>query len=64
MNVGWLAAVLSLRKKSQVDGKAIEEHALSIFAAIEGAQLVARSFEDVSIYDTLVHAYTLSGLLP
>ena len=64
MNIGWLIEVLSLRKKPQVDGKSIEEQALSIFAAIEGAQLVARSFKDVSIYDTLVHAYTLAGLLP
>ena len=64
MNVGWLAEVLSLRKKPRVAAKAIEEQALSIFAAIEGAQLVARSFEDVSIYDRLVHAYRMSGLLP
>ncbi len=60
MNVRWLAKALSLRK----DADAVPHRALAIFAAIEGAQLVARSRGDVSVYDAIVQAYRASGLVP
>jgi TetR/AcrR family transcriptional repressor of nem operon len=64
MNVRWLVEVLSLRKKPRVTTEAIERHALAIYSGIEGAQLVARGFEDVSVYDKAVEAFGSTGLLP
>jgi TetR/AcrR family transcriptional regulator, transcriptional repressor for nem operon len=64
MNVRWLVQVLSLRRKGRASAEAIERHALAIFAAIEGAQLVARSRGDVSVYDEIIEAYRTAGLLP
>ena len=64
MNVRWLAEVLSRRKKPRATAEALERHALAIYSGIEGAQLVARGFEDVSIYDKVIEAYGLTGLLP
>jgi TetR/AcrR family transcriptional repressor of nem operon len=62
MNVDWLVKVLSLGGKTATE--AIRQRALAIFAAIEGAQLVARSRDDVSAYDEIVAAYRTAGLLP
>ena len=64
MNVRWLAQVLSLGKGAGVAAEVIQRRALAIFAAIEGAQLVARSRDDVSVYDGIVEAYRAGGLLP
>jgi TetR/AcrR family transcriptional regulator, transcriptional repressor for nem operon len=64
MNVRWLIKVLSLGKNARVATKALQRRALAIFAAIEGAQLVARSRGDVSVYDEIVEAYRAAGLLP
>jgi TetR/AcrR family transcriptional repressor of nem operon len=64
MNVRWLIKVLSPGKNPRVATKAIQRRALAIFAAIEGAQLVARSRGDVSVYDEIVEAYRAAGLLP
>jgi TetR/AcrR family transcriptional repressor of nem operon len=64
MNVRWLAQVLSLGKGAGVAAEAIQRRALAIFAAIEGAQLVARSRGDVSVYDGIVEAYRAGVLLP
>ncbi len=74
MNVRWLARALALptspRKKapaasrSPLPSPAQETQALAIFAAIHGAQLVARSRGDVAVYDAIVAAYRASGLIP
>ncbi len=64
MNVRWLVKVLSLGKGAGPAAKAVQRRALAIFAAIEGAQLVARSRDDVSVYDDVVDAYRAAGLLP
>jgi TetR/AcrR family transcriptional repressor of nem operon len=64
MNVRWLAQVLSLGKGARVAAEAIRRRALAIFAAIEGAQLVARSRGDVTVYDGIVEAYRAGVLLP
>ena len=64
MNVQWLAGVLALRDQPQLAPDALERQALAIYSAIEGAQLVARGSEDVSIYDRVIDAYVSSGLLP
>jgi len=63
MNVGWLAKVLSRAKPSATD-QDLQEHAMAIFAAIEGAQLVARGCRDIGIYDRTIRAYRATGLVP
>jgi TetR/AcrR family transcriptional repressor of nem operon len=57
-NVAWLAKILSA-----VD-PAAEARALAIFAAISGAQLLARSRSDISVYDLAIQSYRALGLIP
>ncbi|MCV9947497.1 TetR/AcrR family transcriptional regulator [Rhizobium sp. BT-175] len=63
MNAGWLAKVLSRAKPSASD-QDLQEQAMAIFAAIEGAQLVARGCRDIGIYDRTIRAYRTTGLIP
>jgi TetR/AcrR family transcriptional repressor of nem operon len=53
-NVGWLSRLLG----------ADEARALAIFAAIEGAQLVARGRGDIAVFDQTIAAYRAAGLTP
>ena len=63
VNVKWLTEVLALRKTKA--GKDVIQHqALAIFAALEGAQLVARGRDDIAMFDRAVTAYRAAGLLP
>jgi TetR/AcrR family transcriptional regulator, transcriptional repressor for nem operon len=62
MNENWIARVLA--KTGAADPEAIRHRARAIFAAIEGAQLVARSRGDVSVYEEIVATYRRSGLIP
>ena len=62
VNVAWLAKMLSAAETT--DSGESEARARAIFAAIAGAQLVARSRSDVSLYDSLVDGYRAAGLLP
>jgi TetR/AcrR family transcriptional repressor of nem operon len=62
VNVAWLSQVLSAAKI--VPAKKSEERARAIFAAIAGAQLMARSRSDISLFDTLIDSYRATGLLP
>ncbi len=66
MNVRWLVRALALANGANGKGSAnkLGKQALAIFAAIEGAQLVARSRRDVSVYDAIVEAYREGVLLP
>jgi TetR/AcrR family transcriptional repressor of nem operon len=63
MNVRWLVKVLSLQKPV-VAKKAVQRLALAVFAAIEGAQLVARGRADVAVFDEIVESYRKAGLIP
>jgi TetR/AcrR family transcriptional regulator, transcriptional repressor for nem operon len=58
-NVQWLTKVLSLGQS--VGGK---RRALAIFAAVEGAQLIARSRGGARVYDAIIETYRESALLP
>jgi TetR/AcrR family transcriptional repressor of nem operon len=62
-NVRWLAEVL---RPTISPGKeaSVECRALSIFAAIEGAQLVARGRGDIGMFDRILDGYRATGLLP
>jgi len=62
VNVVWLGKVLSAAKV--VPAKKSEERARAIFAAVAGAQLMARSRSDIALFDTLIENYTAAGLLP
>jgi TetR/AcrR family transcriptional repressor of nem operon len=54
--------VLSLGSKHK--DRMVQRRALAIFAAVQGAQLVARSRGDSAVYDEVVQAYREGGLLP
>lgn len=62
VNVAWLSKVLSAA--AVVSSDESEGRARAIFSAIAGAQLIARSRSDVSLYDALIDSYRLAGLLP
>jgi TetR/AcrR family transcriptional repressor of nem operon len=63
MNVAWLSRALALAKPD-FGKKALGEQATAIFAAIQGAQLVARGCQDITVYDRSVRAYRDTGLIP
>lgn len=62
INVAWLSKVLSAAKV--VRPKESEARARAIYAAVSGAQLMARSRSDLSLYDALIKDYRAAGLLP
>jgi TetR/AcrR family transcriptional repressor of nem operon len=62
VNVAWLSKVLS--SAGVVGPRKSEERARAIFAAVAGAQLMARSRSDVSLFDALIESYQATGLLP
>ncbi|MBR0643901.1 TetR/AcrR family transcriptional regulator [Plastoroseomonas hellenica] len=62
VNVAWLSRVLSAAVV--VGAEESEPRARAIFAAIAGAQLIARSRSDISLYDALIDSYRAAGLLP
>jgi len=62
VNVAWLSKLLSAA--GVVGPEKSEERARAIFAAVAGAQLMARSRSDISVFDTLIDSYRDAGLLP
>lgn len=62
VNVAWLARCLS--DAALVTAGESEQRARAIFAAVAGAQLVARSRSDIALYDDLIDGYRAAGLLP
>ena len=62
VNVAWLSKVLSAA--GVVSSEESEGRARAIFSAVAGAQLMARSRSDISLYDSLIDSYRLAGLLP
>ena len=63
LNVSWLSDVLSICRPQLCDEER-QQRALAIYAAVEGAQLVARGRSDISVFDTTIQAYRAAGLLP
>jgi TetR/AcrR family transcriptional repressor of nem operon len=49
---------------TSVPSKKREAKARAIFAAVAGAQLMARSRADLSLFDALIASYRESGLIP
>ena len=62
VNVAWLARVLSAA--AVVRSGESEARARAIFAAVAGAQLMARSRANITLYDALIDSYRDAGLLP
>lgn len=62
VNICWLAT--ALEGASVVAAGHGEARGRAIYAAIAGAQFVARSRSDVSLYDALIANYREAGLLP
>jgi TetR/AcrR family transcriptional repressor of nem operon len=62
VNVAWLGKVLSAA--AVVSSAESGGRARAIFAAVAGAQLIARSRSDISLYDALIESYRVTGLLP
>lgn len=62
VNVAWLSRVLSA--VAAVGPGESERRAHAIFAAVAGAQLMARSRADISLYDAIIESYRAAGLLP
>lgn len=61
VNVAWLTKVLvSMGLAREIS----EQRAQSIYAAVAGAQLMARSRSDIALFDTLIDGYRSAGLLP
>jgi TetR/AcrR family transcriptional regulator, transcriptional repressor for nem operon len=62
VNVAWLGKVLCAA--AIVSSEDSERRARAIFAAVAGAQLMARSRSDISLFDALIDSYRAAGLLP
>jgi len=62
VNIQWLAKMLSAA--GIVGPREAKRRARSIFAAVAGAQLMARGRSDLALFDALIDGYRASGLLP
>jgi len=62
VNVAWLSRLLSAAAVAGAEES--ESRARAIFAAVAGAQLMARSRSDIALYDALIESYRSAGLLP
>lgn len=62
IHVAWLGNVLSATTSASPNES--EPRARAIFAAVTGAQLMARSRSDITLYDSLIESYRATGLLP
>jgi TetR/AcrR family transcriptional repressor of nem operon len=62
VNVAWLKRVIVAG--AMVGAKDAENRARAIFAAVSGAQLMARGRSDITLFDTLIDSYCAAGLIP
>lgn len=62
VNVAWLAKTLV--EAGIVGAKDAKKRAHAIFAAVAGAQLMARGRNDIKLYDAMIKNYQTAGLLP
>jgi TetR/AcrR family transcriptional repressor of nem operon len=61
INTEWLARLFAARHSAESD-EALRQRALAAFAAIEGAQLIARGHKDVATFDEIIATYRAVGL--
>jgi TetR/AcrR family transcriptional regulator, transcriptional repressor for nem operon len=62
VNVAWLSRQLT--EAAIVSPEASEPRARAIYAAVAGAQIIARSRSDISVFDALIESYRAAGPLP
>ena len=62
VNIAWIGRQVSAA--SLASSGESEQRARAIFAAIAGAQLLARSRSDISFYDSAIESFRIAGLLP
>jgi TetR/AcrR family transcriptional repressor of nem operon len=62
VNVAWLSKELTAAKI--VNPAEAEARARAIYAAVAGAQIVARSRSNIALFDSLIESYRAAGLLP
>jgi TetR/AcrR family transcriptional repressor of nem operon len=62
VQVAWLSKQLVAAKV--VSAEQSEGRARAIYAAVAGAQLMARSRADIKLFDALIESYRGAGLLP
>lgn len=62
VHVAWLSKVLVAA--GIIDQEHSEQRARAIYAAVAGAQLLARSRSDLELFDELIQNYRAAGLLP
>lgn len=62
VNVAWLAKMLAAA--TSLSESECQSKARAIFAAVAGAQLMARSRADLSLFDALIASYRDAGLIP
>ena len=60
-HIAWLAKVLSAAKPD-ASAAATRQRARAIYAAVTGAQLLARSRADLEAYDKTIETYRAIGL--
>lgn len=63
VNVAWLSTML-LAAGAAASEREAEARARAIFAALAGAQLMARGRAEIALFDALMETYRASGLLP
>lgn len=63
VNVEWLAEML-MAGGVLAGQEAAQQRAQAIFAAVAGAQLMARGRADIGLFDSLIASYQASGLMP
>jgi len=61
VNIAWLAKVLVAANTSE--SKESVPRAQAIYAAVAGAQLIARGYSDPKLFDILIENYWASGLM-
>lgn len=62
VNVAWLNNALAAA--GVVAAEEIEGRARAIYAAVAGAQLMARGRADIALFDSVITSYRSAGLLP
>jgi TetR/AcrR family transcriptional regulator, transcriptional repressor for nem operon len=62
VNIAWLTRMLAAA--AAVPEAECVDRARAIYAAVAGAQLVARSRSDLGLFDTLIASFRDSGLIP
>ena len=62
VQVAWLSKVLAAATGASSENS--EPRARAIYAAVAGAQLLARSRSDIALFDALIESYRVAGPLP